>query len=201
MSALGQKQTYAPHKTMSALPQERTCALQLVMSAKGKKRTFQRTAAQSLGGACNACIDFATKRPEIDGLGKERFGASLQRLALGLGIAISGDHDDRHIGSSGLRFRQEFKTRHPRHIDVGQNEYERHVHCISDALERHAAGLSKIHPETTLAQIAPELLPKQHLDIRFIVDHEDEKVHRCVPIGSKTKTADALQRLSPSLQR
>src|SRR4029453_8548405 len=84
MSALGQKQTYAPHKTMSALPQERTCALQLVMSAKGKKRTFQRTAAQSLGGACNACIDFATNGPESDGLGKEPCGAGTQRLRFGL---------------------------------------------------------------------------------------------------------------------
>ena len=52
MSALGQKQTYAPHKTMSALPliatakadsrnrscplypRKRTCAVQLRMSAK-----------------------------------------------------------------------------------------------------------------------------------------------------------------------
>jgi hypothetical protein len=33
-----------------------------------------------------------------------------------------------------------------------------------------------------IAQIAPELLPKQHLDIRFIIDHEDKKIHRCVPI-------------------
>jgi len=42
--------------------------------------------------------------------------------------------------------------------------------------------LGKFHPETTIAQIAPELLPKQHLDIRFIIDHEDKKIHRCVPI-------------------
>jgi hypothetical protein len=57
MSALGQKQTYAPHKRMSALPliatakadfgnpscllysQKRTCAVQEAMSAKGQKRT------------------------------------------------------------------------------------------------------------------------------------------------------------------
>jgi hypothetical protein len=25
------------------------------------------------------------------------------------------------------------------------------------------------------------LLPKQHLDIRFIIDHEDEKVHESPP--------------------
>jgi hypothetical protein len=41
--------------------------------------------------------------------------------------------------------------------------------------------LGKFHPETTLAQIAPELLPKQHLDIRFIINHENEKVHSMCP--------------------
>ncbi|MGB7854869.1 MAG: hypothetical protein WBL48_03110 [Pseudolabrys sp.] len=55
--------------------------------------------------------------------------------------------------------------------------------------------MSKFHPEATLAQIAPELLPKQHLDIRFIIDHEDEKIHRCAPIASKSK--DALRHPSP----
>ena len=57
MSALGQKQTCAPHKLMSALPpiatvkadirngscllypRKRTCAVQLGMSATGQKRT------------------------------------------------------------------------------------------------------------------------------------------------------------------
>jgi len=58
MSALGQKQTCAPQKSMSALvpvatakadmslascplfPRKRTCALQSQMSAKGQKRTL-----------------------------------------------------------------------------------------------------------------------------------------------------------------
>jgi len=58
MSALGQKQTCAPQKSMSALvpvatakadmslascplfPRKRTCALQSQMSAKGQKQTF-----------------------------------------------------------------------------------------------------------------------------------------------------------------
>src|SRR5262249_46260148 len=58
MSALGQKQTYAPHNGMSALlpiatakadsrikpcllcPRKRTCAVQEAMSALGQKRTF-----------------------------------------------------------------------------------------------------------------------------------------------------------------
>ena len=31
--------------------------------------------------------------------------------------------------------------------------------------------LSKIHPEAVVAQVAPELLAKQHLDIRLVVDN------------------------------
>jgi hypothetical protein len=54
-------------------------------------------------------------------------------------------------------------------------------------LKRHVAGLGKFHPETTLAQVTPELLSKQHLDIRFIIDHEDEKIHRCAPICIEEK--------------
>jgi hypothetical protein len=38
MSALGQKQTFAPQKVMSALPPK--ADMQLGMSAKGQKRTF-----------------------------------------------------------------------------------------------------------------------------------------------------------------
>jgi hypothetical protein len=45
------------------------------------------SAALSSGGACNGRIDFAAKCPEIYGLGKKRFGATRQRLALGFGVA------------------------------------------------------------------------------------------------------------------
>src|SRR5262245_42438832 len=119
MSASGQKQTYAPQKAMSALPpiatakvdirkrscllypRKQTCAPHKLMSELGHKRTFQLIGLQRLssGDACNARIDFAAKCPEIDGLGEKRFGPTLQRLALGLGVAISGDHNDRYIGS------------------------------------------------------------------------------------------------------
>jgi hypothetical protein len=61
--------------------------------------------------------------------------------------------------------------------------------------------LGKFHPETTLTQIAPELLPKQHLDIRFIIDHEDEKVHRCVPIWPKDQDCGRIAASRPYLQR
>ena len=51
----------------------------------------------------NPRVDFATQRPEIDRLGQKRLGAVLQRLALGLRVAIGGDHDDGNIRTHGLR--------------------------------------------------------------------------------------------------
>src|SRR5664279_3819911 len=128
-------------------------------------------------GALNPRFDFAAKRPEIDRLGQKCLGAVFQRLALRLRIAISSDHNDRNIGPHGLRFGQEFKATHPRHVDVGQDQDDRYARRISDALKRHGAGLGKLHCKSAGAEVMPELLAEQHLDIRVIVDHEDEKVH------------------------
>ena len=73
MSALGQKQTCAPQKSMSALvpvatakadmslascplfPRKRTCALQSQMSAKGHKRTYTPLF-DHLVGAPDKCV-------------------------------------------------------------------------------------------------------------------------------------------------
>ena len=51
------------------------------------------------------------KRREVDRLGQQRLGAALQRLALGLGVAIGGDHDDGHVGPRGLRLRAAARAR------------------------------------------------------------------------------------------
>ena len=42
-------------------------------------------------------------------------------------------------------------------------------------------GLRELHREPAGAEVAPELLAKQHLDVRFVVDHEDEQGHACPP--------------------
>ena len=52
---------------------------------------------------------------------------------------------------------------------------------IGDALQRHRGGLRKFHGEAVGAQVAPELLAKQHLDIGLIVDHENEWTHAPPP--------------------
>ena len=84
-------------------------------------------------------------------------------------------------GRSGLRLGQEFKTAHPRHVDVGQDQDERTVACIGDALKCHGGGLRKLHREAAGAKVAPELLAEQHLDIRLIINHENEQVHARSP--------------------
>ena len=52
---------------------------------------------------------------------------------------------------------------------------------ISDALKRRRGGLGKFHRKAACAQVAPELLAEQQLDIRLIIDHENEKVHARPP--------------------
>jgi hypothetical protein len=79
-------------------------------------------------------------------------------------------------GTSGRKagLGQQFKTAHPRHVDVGEDEDERTIACIANALKCHGSGLRKLHREAVRAEIAPELLPEQHFDIGLIIDHEYE---------------------------
>ena len=118
---------------------------------------------------------------EVDRLGEQRLGAIFQRLALGLGIAIGGDHDDRDIRSGSLGLGQEFKPAHPRHVDVGQDQDERSVAGIADALKRRRRGLGKFHGKAASAEIAPELLAEQQLNIGFVINNENEKAHARPP--------------------
>src|SRR5208282_3879691 len=95
------------------------------------KRTFATVSATSrlmhcgkigmLCGAFNAHIDFATERPEVDWFGQQRLSTVLQSLAFRLGVAVGGNHDDRDIRPQCLGLGQEFKTAHPRHVDVGED--------------------------------------------------------------------------------
>jgi len=41
--------------------------------------------------------------------------------------------------------------------------------------------LREIHREAAGAKVAPELLAKQHLDIRFVIDNENEEAHLFPP--------------------
>ena len=61
----------------------------------------------------------------------------------------------------------------------------RPVACISDALKCDGGGLGKLHGEAVGAEVAPEVLAKQHLDIRFIVDDENEQTQAVLPISAR----------------
>src|SRR5262249_1817866 len=134
-------------------PQKRHQMRHNRMSAKGEKRTS--------GGTLDPRIDLTAKRRKVDGLGQKCVGTVFQRFALCVSIAIGRDHDDRNVRSSGLRFGQEFKSGHPRHINVGQNENEGDAAGISNAAKSNVSRLRKFHRETTLAQVAPEMRAEQ----------------------------------------
>ena len=50
-----------------------------------------------------------------------------------------------------------------------QTARQRTVACIGDALKCHGGGLRKFQCEAVGAEVAPELLAEQHLDVRLIV--------------------------------
>ena len=69
----------------------------------------------------------------------------------------------------------------PRHVDVGQDEDQRHACCIGDALKGGRCRLGKFHVEATSAEIAPELLPEQQLNIGFVIHDKNKKAHARPP--------------------
>ena len=52
---------------------------------------------------------------------------------------------------------------------------------ISDALECSGGGLGKLHGEATSAEVVSKLLSEQNLDIRLVINHENEQVHARPP--------------------
>ena len=52
------------------------------------------------------------------------------------------------------------------------------------ALQRGRRRLGKFHGKPAGAQVAPELLAKQHFNIGLVIDHENEKTHARPPVFS-----------------
>ncbi len=99
------------------------------------------------------------------------------RHVLGFRVPMGGDHDNRHIGTGGLGLGKQLQSGHPWHIDVGQDQDDRDTGHVINMLERGFAGLGKFHRETTRSKVTAKLLTKQNFDIRFVVNHENEKFH------------------------
>src|SRR5262249_56467526 len=77
-------------------------------------------------------------------------------------------------------FGQELEAAHARHIDVGQNQYERAR--IADALKRCRRRLGKFHRKATGPKVAAELLTKQHFNVGLIINNKDKKFHADAPV-------------------
>src|SRR3954462_2521991 len=110
-----------------------------------------------------------------------KVSATFECFAFGLGIAIGRNHDDRNIRANSLCFWQELKSAHTGHVDVGQDQDQRCAGRVTDLLKRAGAGLGKVHVEAAGAEIPPELLAKQHLDIGFVIDNQNKDAHVCAP--------------------
>jgi hypothetical protein len=57
-------------------------------------------------GSCDAVVDLAAKRNEINGLCQERLGTTFQSFSLGISVTIGGYHDDWDVRSCCLGLRQ-----------------------------------------------------------------------------------------------
>ncbi len=83
-------------------------------------------------------------------------------------------------GTSGrncLDLGQHFQPGHAGHVDVGQDQDQRLLDRAGDAGQRIRRRIGKVHHETLRAQIAPELLAEQRLDVGFVIDHQDQNAH------------------------
>jgi hypothetical protein len=85
--------------------------------------------------------------------------------------------DFRTSGRDAFAFWQEFKPAHTGHIDVRQNQDQRHRIGITDFLKGAISRPSKLHCKAAGTDVAPELLAKQVFDVGFIIDHEYKRIH------------------------
>src|SRR6266404_6272268 len=130
---------------------------------------------------CDTAVDLAAKSNKIDGLGQERLGSAFQRLSPGIRVAVGGDHDDGDIRSCCPGLRQKLKTGHSRHVDVGKDQDQRCARRVTDQFKRAVCRLRKIHREAAVADVASELLPKQRLNIGFVVNNKNKQAHLSAP--------------------
>ena len=52
---------------------------------------------------------------------------------------------------------------------------------VTDQFKRAVCRLRKIHREAAVADVASELLAKQHLDIGLVVNNENKEAHEFTP--------------------
>src|SRR6266403_975659 len=145
-------------------------------------RHFSVVPLTDLGSSpCHSAVDLAAKHDKIDGLGQKCLGSAFQGFSPGIRVAVGGDHNNGDVGSCCLGLRQKLKTGHSRHVDVGKDQDQRCPRRITDQPKRAVCRLGKIHCEAVGAEIASKLLSKQHLNIGFVVNNENEQAHLSAP--------------------
>ena len=118
---------------------------------------------------------------EIHRLGHELAGATLQRRLHPFGVAIGGDHEYRQVGPPLLHLRQQVEPAHAGHVDVGDQQDDLLADAAVELVQRRLAGQGEVEQVKPLAHLAAELLAEQHLDIRFVVDHQHSDGHAGLP--------------------
>ena len=82
--------------------------------------------------------------------------------------------------------RQHFEAAHPRHVDVGEDEFELCVLRRADPLQSLGRGLRELHEEARRAQLLAELLAKKFGDVGLVVDDQDQRAHGPAPLRGRT---------------
>jgi len=88
-----------------------------------------------------------------------------------------------------LLYRDALRTREVLDGVAGIDSAKRADGYFANALQRLVGGSCKIHCEVAGAEIAPELLAEQRLDIGFVVDHEYDETHVTGPAFARDATA------------
>ena len=112
---------------------------------------------------------------KIDGLGQEIERAAVHRGADIGHVAIGRDDDGRELFLVLLQLLEQRQPVHPRHIDVGNHHID-----VAVGLQ-HSQGLDAVAGEQKadgpVANLVPELLLDERLQVRLVVDNQDSCGH------------------------
>src|SRR5215203_5829973 len=106
--------------TVHAVPRLHHRVLAVATSAKGRPPEGRRR--PGFRRSCRTSkphLDLIAQGTKIDWFGQQCFSAAVQGFLPGVGIAVSGYHDDGNVWSRNPRLGQQLKAAHSRHVDVG----------------------------------------------------------------------------------
>ena len=147
----------------------------------GQNRTHALQQIQGLCGAFNPRVDLIAEFCKVDRLCQKRLSAVLKALRF---VSASPQAVIMMTGTSGRSVLELGKSSRPFIPGMLMSERikdERYPRRIRNSLERHWGRLGEIHCKTASAEVAPELLAEQNLDISLIVNRENKQAHARPP--------------------